>query len=71
MREEERMKRESLELRLKEIDAKNKKEDEKGKKKLITYDSNGDIIIIRNIKADGLPNPILNPPYKIKGPKIA
>ncbi len=53
LKEEERLKKEALEQRLKELDAKGKKEDDKNdKKRLITYDSKGDVIFIKNLRAD-------------------
>lgn len=56
---------------MKELDAlAKKKEDSSQQKKLITYDSKGDIIFVKNLRADALPNPVLNPPYKIKIQKI-
>lgn len=59
-----------MEQRLRDLDEKgNAKDDKNMKKRLITYDSKGDVIFIRNFKADTLPNPLLNPPYKIKMPK--
>ena len=66
MKEEEKVKKLALDQKLKELDAKNKKDDDKGGQKRITYDTKGDVIIIKNVKADLLPNPLLNPPYKIK-----
>lgn len=38
----------------------------KDDQRLISYDSNGNLLVVKNVKADGLPNPLLNPPYKIK-----
>ena len=52
---------------MKEAEDKGSKEQDKHlSKKLITYDSKGDIIFIKTVRADGLPNPILNPPFKVK-----
>ena len=50
---------------MKEMDTK-KEGDKSQQRRLITYDSKGDVIIIKSIRADALPNPLLNPPYKIK-----
>eukprot|EP00347_Sterkiella_histriomuscorum_P019977 403339569 len=70
LKEEERHKQEALEQRLRELDEKGNSKDEKNmKKRLITYDSKGDVIFIKNFRADVLPNPLLNPPYKIKSQK--
>jgi hypothetical protein len=55
---------------MKELDERGNADTEKAlKKKQITYDSKGDVIFIKNFKADSLPNPLLNPPYKIKSIK--
>lgn len=61
------MKQDALEQRLRELDEKgNAKDDKNMKKRVITYDSNGEVIFVKNFRADTLPNPLLNPPYKIK-----
>jgi hypothetical protein len=55
---------------MKDNDTKSKNEGDKSQsKRLITYDTKGDVIIIKSLRADALPNPLLNPPYKIKGTK--
>lgn len=52
---------------MRELDEKgNAKDDKNMKKRLVTYDSKGDVIFIKNFRADVLPNPLINPPYKIK-----
>lgn len=52
---------------MKELDERGNADNDKAlKKRLITYDSKGDIIFIKNLKADALPNPLLTPPYKIR-----
>jgi hypothetical protein len=33
-------------------------------KKVFTYDYNGDLIFVRNVRADILPSPMLNLPFK-------
>lgn len=38
-------------------------------KKQFTYDSKGNLIFVKNFRADLLPNPLLNPPYKVKEAK--
>ncbi|CDW75875.1 UNKNOWN [Stylonychia lemnae] len=70
LKEEEKLKQDALEQRMKDLDQKGNALDDKNlAKKQITYDSKGDVIFIKNVRADGLPNPLLNPPFKIKSQK--
>ncbi len=68
MKEEERLKQEALLNQLREADKKNGSKDDQKllAKRTYTYDYNGDIVFIRNLRTDGLPNPLINPPFTIK-----
>lgn len=68
-KELERLKHEAIMLKLLEGEKANGQNDKNTAKKVFTYDYNGDILLIRGLRADKLPSPLLNMPYKVKDPR--
>ena len=55
---------------LKQNERGNRAEDKKMAKKTYTFDYKGDLLFVNNLRTDGLPQPLVNPPFKIKDFKL-